>query len=213
MNGSTRAARLAGRELGRSGHVCAFFHNREEEYRVLLPFALEGFERGEKAFHVIDSEHRPERLRRLEESGMSAAAARRPGQIEVRAWEEAYVPGGRFDQEAMLALIEEVLTSGKGDGFGLTRIWANMEWALEDRPGVQDLVEYESRLNHILPRYDDVVVCTYDLTRFGAGVVLDALRTHPLVIIGGILQENPFYMEPDEFLREFRGRDAAARRD
>jgi hypothetical protein len=213
MNGSTRAVRLAGRELGRSGHVCAFFHNREEEYRVLLPFALEGFERGEKAFHVIDSEHRPERLRRLEESGMSAAAARRPGQIEVRAWEEAHLRGGRFDQEAMLALIEEVLTSGKGDGFGLTRIWANMEWALEDRPGVQDLIEYESRLNHILPKYDDVVVCTYDLTRFGAGVVLDALRTHPMVIIGGILQENPFYMEPDEFLRESRGRDAATRRD
>jgi hypothetical protein len=88
-----------------------------------------------------------------------------------------------------------------------------MEWALEDRPGVHDLVEYEARLNHILPKYDDVVVCTYDLTRFGAGVVLDALRTHPMVIIGGILQENPFYMEPDEFLREFRGRDAAARRD
>jgi hypothetical protein len=31
-----------------------------------------------------------------------------------------------------------------------------------------------------------------------------ALRTHPLVIIGGLLQENPFYVEPDELLRELR---------
>jgi hypothetical protein len=88
-----------------------------------------------------------------------------------------------------------------------------MEWALEDRPGVQNLVEYEARLNDLLPRYDDVVVCTYDLTRFGASIVLDALRTHPLVIIGGILQENPFFVRPDELLREFRERDVSARRD
>ena len=31
-----------------------------------------------------------------------------------------------------------------------------------------------------------------------------ALRTHPLVIIGGLLQENPFYVDPEEFLLELR---------
>jgi hypothetical protein len=104
----------------------------------------------------------------------------------------------------MLALVEEVLTSGKAGGFGLTRFWANMEWALEDYPGVYDLVEYETRLNDIVPRYDDVVVCTYDLTKFSAPVVIDVLRTHPMVIIGEILQPNPFFVRPDEFLRELR---------
>jgi len=28
-----------------------------------------------------------------------------------------------------------------------------------------------------------------------------------MIIIGGILQENPFFMPPDEFLRELRERD------
>ena len=36
---------------------------------------------------------------------------------------------------------------------------------------------------------------------------MDVLRTHPLVIIGGFLHENPFYVPPDEFLRELRARD------
>jgi hypothetical protein len=31
-----------------------------------------------------------------------------------------------------------------------------------------------------------------------------ALRTHPVVIIGGLLQENPFYVDPDAILREMR---------
>jgi hypothetical protein len=38
---------------------------------------------------------------------------------------------------------------------------------------------------------------------------MDALRTHPLVIIGGLLQENPFYIPPEELLREIRQRSAA----
>jgi hypothetical protein len=35
---------------------------------------------------------------------------------------------------------------------------------------------------------------------------MDALRTHPVVIIGGILQENPFFIPPDQFLRELQER-------
>jgi hypothetical protein len=33
-----------------------------------------------------------------------------------------------------------------------------------------------------------------------------ALRTHPAVIIGGLLQENPFFVPPDQLLREIRNR-------
>lgn len=35
---------------------------------------------------------------------------------------------------------------------------------------------------------------------------MDILRTHPMAIIGGTLQENPFYVPPDQFLNELRAR-------
>jgi hypothetical protein len=35
---------------------------------------------------------------------------------------------------------------------------------------------------------------------------MDILRTHPMVIIGGVLQTNPFWVSPDEFLRELDAR-------
>ena len=40
--------RLAGSFLSRSCHVCAFFHSKEEEYRVLMPFIKDGFENGDR---------------------------------------------------------------------------------------------------------------------------------------------------------------------
>ena len=209
MDESTSPVRLPGAAARRFGHVCGLFHSREEEYRVLLPLAKEGFERGEKVFQIVDPAHRPERMRRLEEVGISPATAQRPGQVEVRAWEEWTLRGGHFDQEAMLALLSEVLPGGKADGFGPTRFWSNMEWALECGLGVQTFVEFEARVNDILPKIDNLVVCAYDLTKFGGSVVIDVLRTHPLVIIDGYLHENPFFVPPDEFLRELRARDGS----
>ena len=50
------------------------------------------------------------------------------------------------------------------------------------------------------------VICTYDLTQFTGDVVVDVMRTHPMIIIGGILQENPFYVPPEKFLQELWGR-------
>ena len=158
MDEQKETVRLAGSVLHRSRHVCAFFHKKDEEYQVLLPFVKEGFEQGHKAFHIVDPAHRDEHLRRLSEAGIDIAESERSGQLEVRRWEDAYLREGHFDQDAMLALIEEVLKGGKAQGFPLTRLVANMEWGLEDRPGVDDIVEYETRLNFILPKYDDAVV-------------------------------------------------------
>ncbi len=37
---------------------------------------------------------------------------------------------------------------------------------------------------------------------------MDIMRTHSMIIIGGILQENALFLPPDEMLRELRSRNA-----
>jgi hypothetical protein len=140
------------------GHVCAFFHGREEQYRVILPFLQEGFARGDKLIHISDPDYREDHLRRLEGVGIDSNGSRTPRQVETLSWQEAYLRDGGFDQHAMLALVEEVLTTSLQEGFQTTRLTANMEWALQDLPGVEDLVEYEARANFVLPKYDDALV-------------------------------------------------------
>src|SRR2546425_372634 len=83
--------------------------SKEEEYRVLLPFIKEGFEQGDRAFHIVDPRHRAEHLQRLQEAGIPVAEAEGKGQLQVRRWEDAYLRDGHFDQNRMLVLIEEVL--------------------------------------------------------------------------------------------------------
>ncbi len=211
MNSTVAPVEFAGGCLGRERHICAFFNSADEEYRSLLPFIKEGFERGERAVHIVDETLKDDHIGRLRSAGIDADSAAEAGQLEIRRWEEAYLRRDKFDQDAMLALIEEVLQTGSKRGFPLTRLVAHMEWATLDRPGVEDLAEYETRLNYVLPKYDDPVICTYDLARFSSRVAFDILRTHPVVIVGGVLQENPFFVPPDKFLLELRERKHSRR--
>jgi len=191
-------------------HICAFFNSIDEQHRVLRPFIKDGFDRGDKAYHLVDPERREEHVRRLAEAGINVQEAMGSGQLEVRPWQDGPLRGGRFDPDTWLASFEQVLQSGPETGYAQTRFLAQMEWALVDLPGVDDLIEFETRVNYVLPKYEDALICAYDLMKFGASVVMDALRTHPVVIIGGLLQENPFFVSPDQLLLEIRERRASA---
>ncbi|HKN65326.1 MAG TPA: MEDS domain-containing protein [Gemmatimonadaceae bacterium] len=149
---------FAGGRLDRYRHVCAFFDSFDEEARVMGPFIQEGIDRGERAFHIVDPQDRQDYVRRLDARNIDVGGAISRGQFEIRTWNEAYLREGHFDQDAMLSLIEEVLDEGPARGFSLTRLVAHMEWSLQDFPGVNDLVEYETRLNYVLPRYKDPVI-------------------------------------------------------
>jgi hypothetical protein len=187
-------------------HVCAFFSSPEEEYKILLPFICNGLKGGERAYHVLPAKYRDEHLEQLRNSGVDVTDAQRRRQLEVAVPEETYLRGGRFDQNAMLELIEESLRTGRRLGFPRTRLVAHAESVLEDWSNVNDWIEYETKLNYVLPRYDDAVICTYDANLLNASIAVDILRTHPVAIIGGILCENPFFVPPDEFLSQVQMR-------
>jgi hypothetical protein len=175
---------------------------------VLLPFIKDGFECGDKAVHVVNPGQHQNHLQRLAAAGIDAAAAQHSGQFELRTNTETYLRDGHFDQDRMLKVFEQLASGNKNSIFPLSRIVCHMEWAADGRSHVDDLIEFESRVNDLWRRHEDVVICTYDLAKFGGATVIDIMRTHPMIIIGGILQHNPFFVPPEEFLREVRERRA-----
>jgi hypothetical protein len=209
MNATAAPIPFAGSMLGSYRHVCAFFSSRQQEYDTLLPFVRDGLERGERAYHVLPSQYREEHLEQLRGAGIDVAAAQRRRQLEVATPQETYLRGGRFDKEAMLVLIQEALETGPTLGFPLTRLIAHAEEVLQDWSNINGWIEYETRLNDVLPRYDDPVICTYDANLLNGSIAVDILRTHPVAVIGGLLYENPFFVPPQEFLRQVLQRSGA----
>src|SRR2546423_9348785 len=97
---------------GRNRHICAFFNDMDEHYRVLQSFIKDGFEHGDRAFHLINPERRKEHLARLVDAGIDVEEAMAAGQLELRAWQDTYLRGDQFDRDAMLAFVEELLNPG-----------------------------------------------------------------------------------------------------
>ena len=204
---------LAGSSLGDTRHVCAFFNSDDEEYRVLLPFMKDGFDCGHKAIHIVNPEQGADHLHRLVAAGIDTTAAAARGQFELRSSMETYLHDGRFDQDRMLAVFEQLASGDAGRPFPLSRIVCRMDWAAEGRVFVDNVIEFESRVNDVWRHHDDAVICTYHLGQFSGDTVIDIMRTHPMVIIGGILQRNPFFVPPEQFLPEFRARRPKTARD
>ena len=87
------------------------------------------------------------------------------------------------------------------------RMVADMGWVVGQQNVSDLLIEFEARANFIHPKHAHIVICVYDTAKFGGDVLIDILRTHPMALIGGMLQVNPFFVPPAEFLAELRSRD------
>jgi hypothetical protein len=113
-------------------HVCAFFRRSSDEYKVLIPFLKEGIDTGDTAVEILNSADRAEHVRRLTEAGVPVKTALARGQLELRDWNGTYLQRDRFDRHEMTALLETIARAGERRGTGVTRLWADMQWAAEE---------------------------------------------------------------------------------
>jgi hypothetical protein len=191
--------------LGTVGHICGLFRDADEEFRVLLPFIKEGLDKGERAHHVVDPSRKEEHIQRMMAAGIDVNAVRKSGQLLLRDWSDIFFKGGAFEQKRVFAAFADVRTESIQLGYPRTRFIGHMEWAVGgDR---DELIEYEASFEQGVrqsPPNEDAVICVYRSENWGGDLIVRALRTHPLVIIGGVLHENPFYTKPEEVLSDLR---------
>jgi hypothetical protein len=195
----------------KSFHVCAFFNSRDEEYAVLGPFFKEAVDHGEKNLHIVNPSMVEDHKERMESAGIDVPHCEACGQLEVVKWQDAYLDeNGAFDKDRMLAIVDHLTGTGRDQGFSRLRIMGNMDWVFDDFPGASNLLKYEAQVNEVLARNQQPAVCVYDVSKLSGSMMLDLLRTHPMILVGGVLQENAFYTPPDEMLKELEAREAVA---
>ena len=172
-------------------HICALFRGIPERDQIMVPFLVEGLRAGDKCNCIIDDGV----------DGVRQALGMDAGRIDIRSSRETYLRQGTFSTEAMLDFWDDsVGTAIEKDGYPFVRSTGETTWTLKELPGLHDFLTYEAELNRFLPRYPQVILCLYDLDRFHGQVLVDILKTHPKVLIGGTVLENLHYVEPDEFI-------------
>jgi hypothetical protein len=192
--------------LSPGDHICAFYHGAAGRDELLIPYVAEGLRTGEKCLCFVDVADRGQMLEHLRPHVAELDSRVTADQLHVFDFKQTYLRDGRFSQEEMFHFLEQhVGAAVRDEGFPLARAAGEMTWALETCcPGVEELCAYEAKINRFAPMYPQILLCLYDLERFTGDVIVDVLKTHPKVLIGNMVIENPFYVAPDEFLARYR---------
>ncbi|HEY8799965.1 MAG TPA: MEDS domain-containing protein [Candidatus Limnocylindrales bacterium] len=189
---------LAGVDLVPGDHICAMYLGRAERDNIVLPYLRAGLRAGDKCLCIIDSSPLGDLLADIGEKGeVDGYVASR--QLELHTAHEAYLRTPPFSTEAMLEYWElKVGAAVTDDSFGFARVTGEMPWEMRLLPGRTEFFRYEGELNRFALRYPQAILCLYDLDRFGGGILVDLLRTHPKLLMGGLVLENPHYRPPDD---------------
>jgi hypothetical protein len=194
---------LKGLSIPVSTHICAFFRGIPERDQIMVPFLMEGLRARDKCICIIDDGVEAVRTALGAHTGAPADTATH--QIDIRSSKETYLRRGIFSTQEMLDFWHDsVGTALNEESFQFVRSAGETTWTLKDLPGLDEFLTYEAELNRFLPHYPQVIMCLYDLDYFGGEILVDILKTHPKVLMGGTVLENLYYLEPDEFLASRR---------
>ena len=183
-------------------HLCSIYDTREEQFAAAIPFIRIGLERGERCIYIAD-DHNVEPVREaLRAEGVDLEAATRSGALSLITKEQAYMKRGRFDPEWMFTFWSEATDAALAAGFSALRATGETEWVQRGGRGLECWMEYESRLTHTLSQIQCIALCQYNRGRCSPVVILDVIRTHPVVICGGTVCRNFYYVPADELLAE-----------
>ncbi len=182
-------------------HIGHFYQSSEEEKNVLVSFLKVGIEAGEKCVCLMGAGSKHHQLRAaLADAGIDVERAVASGQLALSE--------GKSRPEDLQAMLAEAMLDIPSK-YPLLRWVGVMSWALKKVPTTEKLMEWESHCNCVK---DPVAIflCQYELPMFLGNVVMDAMKTHPICVISGVIHRNPYYQQPEEYLEELRHRDATS---
>lgn len=179
-------------------HICAIFENHEQQMRVMIPFFATGLRAGHRCLWIGPADSAGKLRDGLMSIGADLPTLEASGQLVVISDLAFYLSGGVFEAERTLALLRILLDDARREGYAVTRAAGDLSW-LGTRPLDPGLWEaYEARMTREIACLPMVVVCQYNARQLGGVILVKALQTHPIVIIGDTIHQNPFYVAEED---------------
>jgi PAS domain S-box-containing protein len=187
-------------QLGPHDHFCSIYESPQEHYAVAIPFIRIGLDRGEKCIYIADDGMVGDVRQAMQSEGIDVDRAIASKALVLATKEQAYLEHGSFHPDWMFTFWKEATQLATSEGFSALRATGETEWVLRGGRGLERWMEYESKLTHTLSESNCSALCQYNRRLFPPELILDVIRTHPMVVYGSTVCRNLYYVPPDEFL-------------
>ena len=187
-------------QLGPHDHFCSIYESPQEHYAVAIPFIRIGLDRGEKCIYIADDDTVGDVRQAMQSEGIDVDRAIASKALVLATKEQAYLEHGSFHPDWMFTFWREATQLAMSEGFSALRATGETEWVLRGGRGLERWMEYESRLTHTLSESNCSALCQYNRRLFPPELILDVIRTHPMVTNGSTVCRNLYYVPANEFL-------------
>src|SRR2546428_1677253 len=187
-------------QLGPHDHLCSIYESPQEHYAVAIPFIRIGLDRGEKCIYIADDGTVGDVRQAMQSERIDVDRAIASKSLVLATKEQAYLRHGSFNPDWMFTFWEEATQSAMSEGFSALRATGETEWVVRGARGLERWMEYESRLTHAVSENNCSALCQYNRRLFPPELILDVIRTHPVVVYRGTVCRNLYHVPPDEFL-------------
>jgi hypothetical protein len=187
---------LPGLALRPGDHICALYSGDRQRDAVLLPFLRAGLQAGQWCCLGI-TEDSPSRV--LTDLGpeVDLAAALATNQLMLRGLSDEVSSPASFSVAGMIEFWEEAVAEPLGSGaYSYARLTAEAKWWAHQVPSWEAFVEYEIELNRFTTRHPLGVLCLYDFSTDDSSLLINLVNSHPRILVGGVILENPYYTPP-----------------
>jgi DNA-binding CsgD family transcriptional regulator len=195
-------------DVERGTHLCALYSGRVERDDLLMRFLKAGLRDGDKCLCLMDQVE-PEKVRERVGCEDDAGRAGRADQLDVGRAASVYSESGHNTAEHMTTFIEDTANRAAQSGFRNLRAVGEMSGVLPGPPGATEFFAYESSIEHLQAQIPVLLMLMYDLEVFGTPLLVDVMKTHPKVLVGTTVLDNPDSLTPQQYLESRRPAIAA----
>jgi hypothetical protein len=185
------------------GHFCGLYETDKERDEIIFGFLHAGDIAGDLQLYCPVERTKEDFIEEYEKQYEPCCRhAHDDSKFIISDARELYYPDGKFSPRAMDTGLNAFYMDSQKEGERNIRATAEMSWALQAIPGVEELMIYESRLNYFIPNKHWISICMYNTSKFSGATIMKVLQTHPYIIMRQSIIQNPFYQDPDLWLKE-----------
>jgi hypothetical protein len=200
-NGELLDIGVGDQRIAPGDHICVVYSKSSDRDDLVGSYLRSALRSGDKCICVLDTAERDDVIASIGDPEVDVASCLQSHQLELMRSADTFLRSGRFSATDSVGFWKAAVASAMNTA-RYPHVRAIGDWSVNVRetPGSRELAEFELELNRMLVLYPQVMMCMYDMECFDGSFLVDVVSTHPKVLVNGVVVENPYFLQPEDWL-------------
>lgn len=175
-------------------HSCCIYNTNEEMYSLIIPFFIDGLQKGNKCLFILGEEKEEDIIKAFNDFRFDLFFHLSKKSFVFINHKEVYLKDDVFDVTVITSILKNAESEALKEGYSALRVaGSTSSWAIEETSIIEKLLKYEGVVNEFIDSSYIIATCLYKEPSFKSKTLANVLLKHRLVYLRNKLVENTYY--------------------